>query len=121
MAEDYEIRKVLFTKFNISELENPVSSSKKYNIKKYYCLKCGKNEVSQDGNYCEECSRIASRVVDRPSRKELKEMVRNKSFTFIGNKYGVSDKAVVKWCKYYGIPSRKSDINKLTEEEWNKI
>lgn len=121
LAEDYEIQKVLLKKFNVSELEKPISNSKEFNKKKYYCSKCGKNEVSQNGNYCIECSRNEGRIVNRPSRKDLKEMVRNKSFTSIGNEYGVSDKAVVRWCEYYKIPSRKTDINNMSEDEWNKI
>jgi len=37
-------------------------------------------------------------------------MIKTKSFVNIGKLYGVSDNAVRKWCKYYGLPYRKRDI-----------
>lgn len=51
------------------------------------------------------------RKVDRPSKEKLNELIRSMSFVTIAKEYGVSDKAIVKWCKYYGLPHRKKDIN----------
>lgn len=123
LAEDYEIEKVLLKKFSVSELEKPivVNEINKYNNKKIYCANCGKIEVTRQGNYCVDCARKASRKVERPSREELKEMIRKESFTSLSNIYGVSDKAIVKWCEQYKIPSRKSDIRKYSDEEWSII
>ena len=56
---------------------------------------------------------IAQRKVDRPNKEELFEMIKNKPFTTIAKEYGVSDKAIVKWCKRYDLPYRKKDINKM--------
>lgn len=53
-----------------------------------------------------------------PTRAELKELIRNKPFTQIGVMFGVSDNAIRKWCDSYGLPRKKSEINKYTEEEW---
>lgn len=50
------------------------------------------------------------RRVERPSKEELSELTKNKSFAAIAREYGVSDKAIVKWCKTYGLPHRKKDI-----------
>ena len=50
------------------------------------------------------------RKVDRPSKGKLNELIRSMPFTTIAKKYGVSDKAIVKWCKAYGLPYRKKDI-----------
>lgn len=60
-------------------------------------------------------------VTERPEREVLKEMIRNKPFTQIGNEYGVSDNAIRKWCLQYNLPSKKKDINLLSEEEWKLI
>lgn len=46
----------------------------------------------------------------RPTREELKELIYSLPFTKIGEKFGVSDNAVRKWCKFYGLPHRKKDI-----------
>ena len=40
-------------------------------------------------------------------------------FTQIGNMYGVSDNAIRKWAKGYGLPSRVSDIKNLSDSEWD--
>lgn len=53
------------------------------------------------------------KVKNRPSKEQLLEMVKTYTFEDIGRKYGVSAKSIVKWCKSYGLPHRKKDINKM--------
>lgn len=43
------------------------------------------------------------RKLIRPSKKELHEMVWSKSRRSISKELGVSDKAIQKWCDFYGI------------------
>ena len=88
--------------------------------KKYYCKECGK-EVTRNSDLCQECAAKKRRVVDRPTRDELKNIIRYQSFLSIARQYGVSDKSIVKWCVSYGLPSRKKDINNFTDEEWEKL
>ena len=57
------------------------------------------------------------RRVERPSKEELFEMVKNEPFTAIASKYGVSDIAITKWCKQYNLPYRKKDIDQLIGKE----
>lgn len=52
---------------------------------------------------CVKCSTLRTRKVDRPSKEELSDLVWQMALTNIGKKYGVSDNAVRKWCKTYGI------------------
>ena len=87
---------------------------------KYFCKRCG-IEVSRDAKYCIECAKLISRKVDRPSREELKVLIREKPFTHIAKDFLVSDNAIKKWCVFYGLPSKKKDINNFTDEEWDKI
>ena len=47
---------------------------------------------------------------NRPSKDTLESLIQNYPFVKIGKIYGVSDKAIVKWCKGCGLPFRKSDI-----------
>lgn len=53
---------------------------------------------------------FSQRKVERPSKEKLNELIKNKPFTEIAKEYGVSDKAIVKWCKVYGLPHRKKDM-----------
>lgn len=48
-------------------------------------------------------------------------MIRTIPFTHIAKKYNVSDKVIVKWCIYYSLPQRKSDINKISDKDWVNI
>lgn len=69
------------------------------------CLQCGNLLISRNQDtYCsEQCFRLASRRVVRPSKEELEKMIWTKPTTQIAKDFGVSDKAVEKWCKAYGI------------------
>lgn len=89
--------------------------------KKHYCIDCGKLIPTAKAERCELCARKASRTVSRPNRNELKKLIRTLPFTQIGKQYGVTDNAIRKWCLVENLPSKKSEINKFSEEEWEKI
>lgn len=90
------------------------------NIGFFICDKCGK-KVSFGNDTCPDCAHKERRVVNRPNRNELKFAIRNMPFTQIGKKYGVSDNAVRKWCKYENLPTSKTEINKISNKDWEKI
>ena len=54
-------------------------------------------------------------------REALKFCIRNFSFIHIGNMCGVSDNAVKKWCKTYGLPHTKKEIDAISDEDWKSI
>lgn len=87
-------------------------------IKKYYCIDCGKELSASSATRCTDCARKTTRVAERPSRNELKELIRNHSFTSIGAMYGVSDNSVRKWCKNENLPSTKRDIATYSDDDW---
>jgi hypothetical protein len=65
------------------------------------CLRCGEPCVYK---YCSaECVHLSQRKTVRPSREELAALVATKSILAIGRQYGVSDNAVRKWLKAYGL------------------
>ena len=86
----------------------------------YRCERCGA-EITHKAKLCVECASLASRKVDRPSRDELKVLIREKPFTHIAKEYSVTDNAIRKWCETYNLPSKKKDINSFTNEEWENI
>ena len=86
----------------------------------FYCKNCG-NICSKKDSFCLKCSNLLKRQIKKPSREVLKDLIRNKSFSMIGRIYNVSDNAIRKWCISMGLPSRKTDINKITDEEWLQI
>lgn len=54
--------------------------------------------------------RVYKRKTSWPSKEELSELIKTVPLTTIGKKFGVSDNAVRKWCKFYGLPCKKKDI-----------
>lgn len=72
-------------------------------------------------NVCVDCYRKNRHTTERPDRNTLKYLIYNKSFTFIGRMFGVSDNAIRKWCKVYNLPSKKTIIDSYSEKEWEFI
>ena len=73
------------------------------------CVDCGK-QIDVHSVRCNECANKLKRKVERPSKEKLSQLLQESNFSAIGRTYGVSDNAVRKWCKYYGLPYRKKDI-----------
>ena len=42
-------------------------------------------------------------------------------FTKIGNIFGVSDNAIRKWCLSENLPTKVSDIKKISDIDWELI
>lgn len=97
------------------------------NHKKYYCEKCGKPVSAKHVKLCLECYKQEQnkehpqRKVERPSREELKEMIRSKPFTQIGKQFGVTDNTIRKWCDAENLPRTKQEINSYSDIEWENI
>lgn len=122
-AQDYEIEKrisfneelVLSKKDFLERKENKI-------VKEFFCSNCGKKLYEQTKtNLCRECCKKFSRTVERPTREELKKMIREQSFISIGSHYNVTDNTIRKWCDAENLPRKKTEIQKYTEEEWKNI
>ena len=101
------------------EIDYPI---RKNNITKYYCQICGKEITSGNkSKICNNCIIEKYRKENWPNRDTLKKLIRTIPFTQIGKMYGVADNTPRKWCKAYGLPYRKKDINQISNEEWEKI
>lgn len=89
--------------------------------KKHKCPICGKEtmnkiccslECSKKYRKLEDVSnKGAKRISKGELEKELKKVADSEtSFVALGSKYGVSDNAIRKWCKFYDLPFKKKDI-----------
>lgn len=89
--------------------------------KYYYCKNCG-IRVSDNAILCSDCFYKNNRkVLERPSREVLKQLIRTTPFTKIGAMYQISDNAVRKWCAQVGLPYKSSIIKLYSDEEWANI
>ena len=78
------------------------------------CRECGKElHYKNDNGLCRKCfSEKAKRSGKKCDKNTLEQLIKQKSFLEIGRIFGVTDNAVRKWCKSYGLPFRKRDIIK---------
>lgn len=84
-----------------------------------YCIDCGAVLSEIRALRCVTCARAHSRVVkDRPSRSELKNLIRTLPFTTIAKQYGVSDNAIRQWCQSEKLPATKKEIKQYSDKEW---
>ena len=81
---------------------------------------CGK-PISKWGKRCVKCAHIGQRKTTLPEREVLKQLIREKPFTQIGNIYNVTDNAVRKWCDSYNLPRTKKEIKSYSDEQWELI
>lgn len=123
IAEYYGVGEDTISEINHGKtrrLENysfPLRNNRK---EKKYCIDCGA-EILLTSTRCSACEKISSRVVVRPTRAELKDLIRNNSFLAIGKNFGVSDNSIRKWCIAYNLPTKKTEIKKMSDEEWQSI
>ena len=93
---------------------------------KILCPICQKNLMWKKASMCKECRRKKEQTSGRGrhfevSREDLKSLIRNNSFVAVRNKFGVSDSAIIKRCKYLKLPYKRTVINSYSEEEWEKV
>lgn len=115
----------------LTHSENQIKSAKFYGKSiKPRCKCCGKKMCHNSKSvYCRKCRKadgiikkykhspkLHLRKIEKPCKKDLAGMILCMSFLEIGRKYGVSDNAVRKWCKYYDLPFRRRDIELRKEE-----
>ena len=115
---DNSLLKSSFDDKRAKEIDKLVDDVKTHKI--YYCKICGK-EVWRGNKYCPDCAAKIRRKVERPTRQQLKELIRTTPFTKIGEFFGVSDNTIRKWCKAENLPSKATEIKQYTNEEWELI
>lgn len=75
-----------------------------------FCKSCGK-PISPKARLCLDCYKKVPKSKAKPAKEVLVRIIRenNGNFLRIGKKLGVTDNAVRKWCKGYGLPYHSKD------------
>ena len=73
------------------------------------CIICGA-KISKSAKYCVACYAKTKMKSERPPMLDLARMIKESSFTAVGKKFGVSDRAVHKWCQDYDIPHTRKEL-----------
>ena len=124
-AKKYEIENFIPCSENLKQSKQEFDNRhnlKNENNKQIYCKKCGAEfTIYSKSGLCSKCKSFQSRRVERPSREELKNLIRNFSFLEIGRIYKVSDASIRKWCKAEGLPTKKTEIKNFSDEDWINI
>ena len=81
------------------------------NIGKQYCVVCGETIISnRDRKTCStNCANETFKKCERPNKEDLVELLTENSFSFVGKMFNVSDNAIRKWCKGYGLSAKAKD------------
>lgn len=125
IAIQFNVSQRLVSGINLGEvwvqpnLNYPIRSTIQ-NKPQFICPNCGAT-VSQRGKYCVKCTNLKQRIVERPDRETLKSLIRVIPFTKIGKQYGVSDNAIRKWCDYYSLPRKASEIKQIDDNTWEQL
>jgi group I intron endonuclease len=88
-------------------------------LKTKKCCMCGVL-ITKRATYCAECIR-KEQSKNQPTKDELFKLILQHSFLQIGKKYNVSDNAVRKWCKKYGLPTKYKEVQQLRQEYKNVV
>lgn len=71
------------------------------------CKVCGKIVNAHDREYCSDiCHKVTLRKAERPKVEQLITQVKEMGFCQTGRLYGVSDNAIRKWLRSYGIDTK---------------
>ena len=83
------------------------------------CKNCGKEFTTKRENqmFCSaKCMHEASKVVDITREDLIKIFKEYKTYLGVARQFGVSDRAVCKWCKKLGLPTNAKDMKKFLTE-----
>lgn len=89
-----------------------------------YCFSCFNKyikEKTKNGFIKDEFKNNQNEIVKHPTKEELIDTFKIfGSFRGVARKYGVSDKAIVKWCIKYDLPTHALEMRKYLRENFGE-
>lgn len=83
----------------------------------YICPRCKTNYKARRSIMCEKCrNEIYAEKSMSLDKDTLRSLILKYPFLTIGKMYNVSDNAIRKWCKKYGLPTRRAEVKELRKE-----
>lgn len=68
------------------------------------CKMCDSIVAEHDATYCSnECAKLDRRTTERPNKDDLVRMIKDMGYSEVGRLYNVSDNAIRKWVKGFGL------------------
>lgn len=102
-----------------TKIEGVIHGQHAENPNIYKCKICGKR-VTKTSEYCVKCAHDLQKKVEF-NREQLKKEIRSNSWRELSRKYGISDTAIKKRCKTFGLPFTTKEIKSYSDEEWDLI
>jgi len=94
----------------IIPLQTEISKEQHIHNNTKHCIDCNSN-IWSNATRCIPCSKLKSRIVERPTYEQLMEDKKTMSMVSIGKKYGVSDNSIRKWIKQYEKEKYSNNLN----------
>lgn len=118
-------------RWKMPEYTYPLRPSQMYKrknnlIEEPKCCDCG-SAIDIKSQRCPKCNNIYRKkehrqeLEEKVGRKNLADKIRNSSFENIGKEYGVTGKAIVKWCQALELPSDRYIIRQIPDDEWDEV
>ena len=86
--------------------------------KKNFCKICGV-EINIRAEHCVDCHKKLLKE-GRPEPDELMKLISQLGFEGVGRIYNVTGNAVKKWCKAYGLPYLKKEVEEYVKNNGGK-
>ena len=108
-------------KIGIEELRKMQLKENQYIKKEKKCSICNKIIKRSKTGLCVKCAQERKNNINKPNRDELKYLIRNFSFSKIGEQYGINGNSIRKWCDKYNLPRTKKDIKNISDDDWKLL
>lgn len=77
---------------------------------KHFCIDCNTEITRYSSGRCNDCAQKQRRKTERPGPYMIANDIIDLGFSQTGRKYAVSDNTIRKWCKSYGMPTKKEEL-----------
>lgn len=95
-----------------------------HETKHNYCIDCG-TIITFNATRCKKCADKVKaekqKNINKPSREELKKLIREKNFLTLGKEFNVSDNTIRNWCESYNLPKRAKEIRLIKDQDWELL